>query len=369
MNEKKHTVMSENTKNSTFVSLSAIDPEWTTNIPIYSEDKIRGRDYISYGKDNHYPDYLWDLYNKVATLQSIINGTADFICGNDVKFNIPGFDVQVNKKGETANDIVRKITYDKLIFGGYALQIIRNLDGSVGEIYALDFMKVRSDEKNEIFFYSDKWNWGSKALVYPKFAYGDSNPTSIYYNKGSITRTVYPTPLYGAAIIACELEKAINEFHLNNINNGFATNLIINFNNGQPNEEQKKEIEKDVNEKFSGYQNAGRILLSFNDSEENATKVERLNGDDFDDKYSALAERSREQIFTAFRATSNLFGSPKENVGFNEQEYLSSFKLYNRTVVRPIQNEIVDTFDKIFGVKGSIQIQPFTLEENEASVN
>lgn len=243
--------------------------------------------------------------------------------------------------------------------------------GEVGEIYALDFLKVRSDEKNEIFYYCDDWSkWGAKSLVYPKFGVDDTNPTSIYYNKGGITRGVYPTPLYGAALIACELEKAINEFHLNNINNGFASNIIINFNNGQPNEEQKKEIEKDVTEKFSGYQNAGRILLSFNDSEENATKVERLNGDDFDDKYKALAERSREQIFTAFRATPNLFGFPNQTTGFNEQEYASSFKLYNRTVVRPIQNEIIDCFDKIFGEKGSIVITPFSLESNvENSVN
>ena len=169
-------------------------------------------------------------------------------------------------------------------------------------------------------------------------------------------------------MIACELEKAINEFHLNNINLGFASNAIISFNNGQPNEEQQKQIEKDVMEKFTGYQNAGRILLSFNDSAENKTTVERLNGDDFDEKYSVLAERSREQIFTAFRATPNLFGFPNQTTGFNEQEYASSFKLYNRTVVRPIQNIIVDAFDKIYSQTGSIVITPFSLEEYESSV-
>lgn len=354
---------------SKIVQLSAIDPVLTTNVPEYIEEKVRGKEYISYGKNNLFPNYLWDLYNTVASLQSIINGTVDFICGNDISFR--DRDNVINSKGETILDIVKKIAVDKMIFGGFALQIIRNMAGEVAEIYALDFMKVRSDEKNEVFFYCEDWSkWGAKALIYPKYGVNDTNPTSIYYNKGSITRGVYPTPLYGAALVACELEKAINEFHLNNINNGFASNLIINFNNGQPNEEQKKEIEKDVQEKFSGYQNAGRILLSFNDSEENATKVERLNGDDFDDKYSALSERSREQIFTAFRATPNLFGFPNQTTGFSEQEYQSAFKLYNRTVVRPIQNEIIDSFDKILGTKGSIVITPFSIETNvENSVN
>ena len=144
--------------------------------------------------------------------------------------------------------------------------------------------------------------------------------------------------------------------------------MIINFNNGNPNEDQKKEIEQDIIEKFSGFQNAGRFLVSYNDSAENATTIERLNGDDFDEKYSALSERSKEQIFTAFRATPNLFGFPNQTTGFNEQEYASSFKLYNRTVVRPIQNAIADAFDKILGQTGSITIEPFSIEGNENSV-
>ena len=236
--------------------------------------------------------------------------------------------------------------------------------GDVAEIYNVDMLKLRSDEKNEIFYYCDDWTkWGAKALVYPKFGADDKNPSSIFYYKG-LSRSVYPTPPYNAALIPCELERAINEFHINNINNGFMSNLVINFNNGQPNEQQKEEIERDVNEKFSGYQNAGRILISYNDSAENATTIERLSGDDFDEKYEALAKRSRTQIFTAFRANPNLFGIPNENNGFSQEEYQSSFNLYNRTAVRPRQMELVDAFDKIFNTKGSITIEPFSLEES-----
>ena len=254
-----------------------------------------------------------------------------------------------------------------MIFGGYALQIIRNFAGSIAEIYALDFMKVRTDEKNEIIYYSDDWSkWGAKYLIYPKFKPGDQNPTSVYYHKGHLTRGTYPIPLYGAAIIPCELEKSINQFHLNNINNGFMSNLIINFNNGQPNDEQKEEIERSINEKFGGFQNAGRILISYNDSDENKTTVERLSGDDFDDKYTALSERSKSQIFTAFRATPNLFGLPTESTGFSRQEYMESFKLYNRTVVSPLQDDIIGAFNKILGVENSITISPFNIQWDEA---
>lgn len=141
-----------------YVKLSSIDPVLTTNIPEYKEEKVRNKNYVSYGKDNLYPQYLWNLYNSVATLQSIINGTIDFVCGNDIKVNVPGFeDGILNKKGETILDIARKAELDNMIFGGFAFQVIRNMAGDVAEIYNVDMLRLRSDEKNEIFYYCDDW--------------------------------------------------------------------------------------------------------------------------------------------------------------------------------------------------------------------
>lgn len=351
--------MSEKIKSK--VKLAAIDPIVVSNIVLPTESKKRGSNWISWGVDNKYPNYLWDLYLNVPHLQTIINGTSDFIVGNAVNCTVPNFSETVNSKGETITDILRKISIDKMIFGGYALQIIRNRIGEISEIYHLDFMKIRSDEKNEIFYYSNDWNaWQIKSIRYPRFSQKDISPSSIVYNKGYITRSVYPIPVYGAATIPCETEKNINEFHLNSIDNSFMGSVIINFNNSEPTDEIKEEIEKNINEKFSGYQNAGRILLSFNESVDTKTTVERLDSDDFADRYNSLAERSKEQIFCAFRANQSLFGINYSS-GFNENEFNEAFKLYNRTVVRPIQKEIIDTFDKIFGVKGSITIEPFSL--------
>ena len=45
----------------------------------------------------------------------------------------------MNKKGETINDIVQRIAADYLIFGAFALQIIRNRIGEIAEIYWIDY--------------------------------------------------------------------------------------------------------------------------------------------------------------------------------------------------------------------------------------
>ena len=347
------------------IQLSALNPYLQDNKVENVEKEISGKDFISWGNDNQYPDYLFSLYTDCATLQSIVNGTADFICGNSITCNSTRFEKIVNKNGETISDIIQRISTDYLIFGGFALQVIRNAVGEITEIYWIDFTKLRSNKKNEVFFYSEDWckSYGRvKYIIYPKFNPDDSNPTSIFYYKGNKTRTTYPVPIYNAANTSCELEKKINEFHLNEISNNFLTSKIINFNSGVPDDDLKNEIERNLNEKFAGSENAGRILISFNNNKDSETTVTDLPMDDFAERYNALQARCREQIFLAFRAQPIIFGLQKENNGFSQDEYLQAFALYNRTVVQPIQQTIIKSFDKILGFEGSLTIVPFSIQ-------
>ena len=347
------------------LAFAALNQYVTTNTVENVEKEISGKDFIAWGADNRYLNYLFSLYEDCATLQSIINGTTDFVCGNDISCNLPRFEKTVNKNDETILDIIQKIVSDYLIFGGFALQVIRNAVGEITELYWVDFTKIRSDRKNEVFFYSDEWDksYGRvKYIIYPKFNQDDSNPTSIFYYKGNKTRGTYPTPIYNAAITSCELEKKINEFHLNEISNNFLTSKIINFNSGLPDDDLKNEIEKNVNEKFCGSENAGRLLISFNANKDSETTVTDSPMDDFAERYDALQARCREQIFLAFRAQPIIFGLQKENNGFSQDEYLQAFALYNRTVVQPIQQAIIKSFDKILGMESSITIVPFSIE-------
>lgn len=353
------------------IFLAAIDKYTETNTVDAEEKKINGKDFISWGSDNKYPNFLWGLYNTCSTLQTIINGTGDYVCGDDIRCNITGFENAVNKKGETMSDIIQKIAIDYLVFGSFAVQVIRNINGGVAEVYWLDINKLRSDEKNEVFYYSEDWNksYGRvKTLIYPKFKQGDSNPTSIFYFKGNKSRGVYGVPIWAAAVKNAQIENNITDFHYNEIDNNFMTSKLISFNNGQPSDEQKEEIERNLNEKFAGAKNAARVMISFSDSKENAPEVISLSTDDFAERYASLEKRNKEQIFCAFRATPVLFGLVTESNGFATSEYSDSYKLFNKTVVSPVQKAIKDTFDKIFGVKDSITIAPFTItfeEENE----
>lgn len=360
--------MSENKVSNLF--LAAINPYIEKNTVSNKEEKVNGKDFVSWGEGNKYPQFLLDLYNNCTTLQTIINGTSDYVCGDDIVCNVEKFNRRVNTKGETIKDIIQKIALDYLVFGSFAIQVIKDYSSNIAELYWVDVNKLRSDEKNEVFFYSDDWNksYGRvKTLKYPKYQPYDSNPSSIYFFKGNKARNVYGQPIWSAAVKNAQIETQITDFHLNELNNNFMTSKLISFNNGTPSDEQKLEIEKNLNEKFSGSENAGRVMISFSESKENAPEIMDLGTDNFADRYNTLAKRNKEEIYCSFRATPVLFGLVTESNGFSTSEYSDSFHLFNKTVVAPIQQAIVGAFDKIFVQSNSVTITPFTItfEKNE----
>ena len=367
------------------ISFAAIDPYIDTNIILPVEKFVSAKDLMEWGTRTSYPDYLLDLYNNVPTLSAIINGNIDFITGDDVSI-LPltqhlsnGI---MNNRGDHIREQIKDISKDYEIYGGFALQIIRNLIGEVAEVYYIDMRFLRSNKEGNVFYYCEDWSKSVRkdVVVYPAFmpnlnwdALDDEarnrNASSILYVKKVHTQ-VYPAPLYAAAVKACEIERQIDEFHLADINNHFVSSAIINFNNGIPDDDVKEQIEREFTEKFCGASNGGRTAFSWNPNKESATDIVEFEVKDFGERYKALSDHSRQQIFTAFRANPNLFGIPTEGNGFANEQYAESFKLYNRTQIKPVQRMIADAYDKIYGQPKVLTIVPFSMGgESEGNVN
>lgn len=352
-----------NNKENKKVSLSfaAIDKVLVDNIVSNTEIEIKGKDYIMWGDQNNYPQYLFDLYNTSTTLRSVVNQVVDFVVGNKVTTTYPFQYGLVNKKGETIEDIVRQLAFSLLLYGGFALNVTKNRMNTPAELNVLDFKNVRSSKDNKFFYYSD--NWGVKygrinASKYPSYRPDSKDVNSILYFKNS-PYTTYPQPVYGAATIAAEAEKAVGEYHLNAIQNGFAGGIILSLNNGIPSDEQKAEIEKNFVEKFCSPKNGGRTMIVYSNGGDNAPTLQEVKTEDFGEKYKALVDNSRQQIYTSFGVHPVLLGNVVNNGTFNSEDFNEAWKLYSRTRVKAWQNQIINTLKKI-GVE--ITIMPFTID-------
>lgn len=377
---------SMNNKEKANISFAAINPYAESNIVTPKETSYAGREWIEWGDNNLYPEFLQSLYDNVPTLQSIIEGCVDYAAGDEIVIAPLNDSLEpgvMNLKGDTIEEQARDTERDLFQFGGFALQVIRNAQGGNAEVHYVDMRFLRCNKDCNVFYYSENWGKGGRknVVVYPAFmpnldwnALTDEernrHASSILYVKRSRKKT-YPVPCYAAAVKACEIERCVDDFHLNAINNGFTGSYIINFNNGVPIDSVKEEIEEEFNEKFSGHENAGRIGFSWNPNKESATTIEKVEVEDFGEKYKSLESNSRQKIFTAFRANPNLFGIPTESLGFSQEEYESAFRLFNRTMIRPAQKLLADAYDKIYGRAGVLTITPFSMEESatEKEVN
>ena len=362
------------------VCFAAIDPYIETNIVPPTERSLSGTERVLWGPSDKYPGYIMDLYEGCPTLRSVISGCVDFITGDDVLFRGNSSTV-MNANGDRPRDVVADIALSIERLGGLAINVVRGLDGKPIHVYGLDVSTIRSNKDNTVFWYSKKWGkYNPDPVRLPAFMpklTGEWSTmdeqarkeaaSSLLFIKGDKMH-VYPSPCFSAAVKACETERSIDDYHLNSLENGFAASAIINFNNGIPSDEQKKEIEKDIYEKFAGHTNAARIAVNFSPSKDNMAVIQTLKTEDFGERYAALAKHCRQQIYTAFRANPNLFGIPTESLGFSSEEYDAAFKLFNRTHIRPIQRLITDAFEYIFG-ESVLEIKPFTLDgAGEATV-
>ena len=342
-------------------------------------EERRGQGYIQYGANNDYPDYLLKLYKESSKHGAIIKGKSNYIYGKG--FNFPK-DLMANTQGENWNNIFKKAVKDDEIFCGYYLQIIYNLEGKIKDVYHLDFKKVRINKEQNCFYVKNDWQDNrEKARAYPAFTgtYNKDNPSQVLfvkqYNPGD---EIYPTPNYYQALNYIESDVQVSRHILGNAKDGFVATTAINLNNGEPNEEQKEQVEKDIKKKFTGSE-GDRVLLFFNKSKDTAAEViplsqTMLTKEDFTNINNLI----QQEIFAGHQITSPmLFGIKTEGQLGGSSEIRDAYEIFNNTYVAERQQQHTEVFNKLLTLMGDasgyviVPVEPlgFTFSENIQSQN
>lgn len=367
--------MSNNTKTTASQSMafSLVDPELKINVPSYNENYQKNdKNYTYWGDDNKFPNKLLTLAEESPTLSSVLSGTVSFILGNGVAVEDTTslFARKVNKNGETLADIVEQIAYDKLLFGGYAIQVIYNVLKKPVEIYAVPMEFIRTNRRMDRFWYNENWGkYSTNAIIYNKFNKDeiDDTYTQIFYSKNSGSRRVYPTSPQTGALNDIVSENIAAKYTKNSLESGLSARFIINMpNTAKLTDEQKAKIEDGIKKKFTGVDNAGTFMLYFNSTTEklDITKVDHDNSNEI---FKSIRDAARENIFIVNKATPNLFGLPTASTGFNSQEHQDAYSLYYKLVVYPIQKQIAEDLSKIIGT--NVVIEPFSIDLDKQDVN
>ena len=339
------------------------------NLPNISE--TNNKDYIQFGDDNLYPQYLLELYNGSSINNAIIKGVSAMIYGE-------GLDATDRQESDakkeswlslntllhsSPKDTLKCLAFDLKLFGMCYVNTIWNRPRTkIVEIRHIPAQYIRSGKadaygKVNEYYYSADWEntRKHKPRYYKAFDIKDrTNASQVLcikdYSPGSY---YYATPDYQGSTSYIQLDMEIAQFHLSNIKSGMFPSMAINMANGIPTIEERRTIERQINSKFAGSGNAGRILLTFNDGKDTAPEIVPINANDNSDSYQFLSTETTRKVLTGHRITSPLlFGVKGDGSGFgnNADELRDSYSLFNNTVIKPFQNTLLEGLEPLFRV-------------------
>jgi hypothetical protein len=328
--------------------------------PVIQENKKN--DFIEYGSDNNYFQYLIDRYLYSATNNAIITGVTNMIYGKGIDA------LDSNKKpNEYAQmrsiikgDMLKKVALERKMLGMAAMQVVMEK----GKVKTLDHFPMHTlraekcNDKGEIeawYYYPD---WAKKkpseaAKRIPAFGFGNGNEVEIYVIKPYVSGFHYYMPIdYSGALPYSVLEEEISDYLINDVQNGFSGTKVINFNNGIPTEEMRDKIKRDVLNKLTGSRGE-KVIVAFNANAESKTTVEDIPLNDAPAHYDYLSKECFEKLIVGHRVTSPMLLGIRETGGGlsnNADEIKTATLLFDNIVIKPYQLEIITALDEVLAV-------------------
>jgi hypothetical protein len=334
--------------------------------------------WVEFGDDNNYFQYLIDRYNNSTTNSAVINAITKLIYGQglDAKDSNKKPNDYAQMKMLFRTEVLKKVIKDEYLLGQGYFQLIYNKNGdSILRVEHIPAQLIRAEkcnDKGEItgYYYSDNWEDTKKFVPQriPAFGFGDKKLELLRVGEYSVGQKYYSNVDYIGAIPYAKLEEEIADFLINDVQHGFSPTSVINFNNGVPDEEKQSLIASDVKRKLTGSSGA-KVVVAFNSDETKKTTIDSVPLNDAPAHYQYLSEESRGKILLGHSVTSGLlFGVPSNN-GFssNADELKNASILFDNMVIRPFQQTVIEALNKILGYNGiTLQLEFVTLQPLDA---
>ena len=329
--------------------------------PIIEESKRN--EWVTYGENNSYYQFLIDRYRNYTTNNAIINNISRLVYGK----GLSAIDAS-RKPNEYAQmmsmiapDEMRKVVLDFEMLGQAAFQVHYTKDRSkILKAYHIPVQQLAPEKCNkdgqiEGYYYSDNWedirNYVPNRI--PAFGFGNEQIEIMFIQPYSVGMKYFSYVDYQGGLNYAVLEEDIANYLISEVQSSFSSRTVVNFNNGQPTPEEQDIISSKVMSKLTGT-NGQRVIVAFNNNAESKTTIDSIPVDNAPDLYNQLSEECMRKIMLSHNVTSPLlFGIASSN-GFssNADELQNSFVLFDNLVVRPKQEILLSAIDRMLAFNG-----------------
>lgn len=289
----------------------------------------------SYGNDNLYPQRMQNLIRNSSTGGTCLERYIAFIEGNGLEDALFA-ELEVNRKGETMDDIHRKVASDLGTFNGFALHVNYDLTGKIVEVQHIPFESCRLEEENEdgvVPFIVVHPDWeGNKTQKGKKIQVNAKNIKRFYrFNplrnvvmaqiekdggienyRGQILWVsmdgvnTYPTPIYDKVATNLSTDEGLDNVKYRNVRNNFMPfGMLIHKKgtayqyDGEGQNANDAELQSALTE-FSGDTNACSLMEIVVNQDEDVPTFSPIQGNNFDQTFTATESAITERIYSAF---------------------------------------------------------------------
>jgi hypothetical protein len=339
------------------------------SLPIIQEDTKTRYPFVPfgvYGNDDFF-DAVTTAFNVSTTNAASVEGIADLIFGKGLYSKNEIFNETLQKI--IPQEEVKRVSFDLKLFGNAAFQVYwDDTHTKIKKMYHVPVQLLRAEKLGaspmiENYYYCTDWNDQRKVRdkkKIPAFETSNEKMEILYIKHYCPGLYYYSLPDWVSALQLAMAEGEISNLHFNNIVNGFLPAVMLNFNNGVPAPEERQTIEDLVQAKFTGTDNAGRFMLSFNDDPTTKPTIDIIDITNLHEKYDYVAEYTQDRILVAHRVTSPLlFGIRTKNNGFSSQseEMKTAFSILQTMTIAPFQNIILNNLDYALSCGGYTDAQ------------
>jgi len=324
--------------------------------------ELKNKDWVQYGVDNNYFNYIIDVNNNSTTCRAISIGVSNMIYGKGLAAH------DADKRPEQYAQMIslfkksdlRKFINDYKVLGMAAFQLVYQ-DGKVKEVYHFPMETLRAEkcnDKGEIegWYYSNNWDNlkpTEKPERIPAFGFGKANGVEMYVLKPyEAGKYYYSSPDWSSAMPYAVLEDEIGDYLINDCINGFSGTKVVNFNNGVPDPEKMQSIKSDVLGKLTGSRGE-KVIVAFNNNSESKTTIDDIPLNDAPAHYQYLADECFRKLIVGHRVTSPMLLGIREGndgLGNNAEEIKNATQLFDNIVIRCFQDQVIECIDAILSV-------------------
>lgn len=328
--------------------------------------------YVKWGIRNDYPQRLSDLYYNSVTHKSCVDFAVTAILGDGVDYDAMEFDESelTPNYQYSWDELIERISLDYVLYGSFALQIIKNRDDQTYSFFHQPMSDVRFSPRNEDGVVETYWictDWTQTGLFPPvelkSFNFTEEEEIKggqaylFVYESYSPDIAMYPVPSYVSALKPIQTEIELQRYDLRSVTNNFSASGILTLNRVDDDSE-KEQLIQGITSMFTGADNANSLLINFksNDVEEPCqfVKIDKDAGNNVN-----LFEQSNERIIAKIIAAHKI--SNKALIGYEadsaqlggEGNILSvAYNLYNKTCANKLRRTIINTINKALAMNG-----------------